>query len=252
MKGIIFLKPLEYNIEAVGESWRQGDKIKGTLKIKNHSTEKIVIPLLHVRLLSGNYKKIKSKDQKAWEHLQTITLGENLGLSASEELTFPLEFSLAEDCPITDKNGSLYLAFFDRDEISPAGHIELAIAPKQIITQILEVFENFLRFKVKEIKHAKNKIEVKLTPPTSRELSNVDSLILSLSEVNKTLTLDYTFSLRVLEMTGATMVAQKKTKEFKQTLTSKQYLIYGESLNQDHILSSVNEVIKEVTPKLML
>lgn len=252
MKGTIFLKPMEYNIEALGEKWRQGDKIKGTLKIKNHSAEKIVASVIKIALLAGSYKKVKVKDKKAWDRVQLITAAENISLSGNGEVEFPFEFQLSENCPITDKNGSVYLAFFDEDEAWPVGNIELTIKPKIVIEQVLEVFVNFLRFKVKEIKYSRSMIDVKFAPPVSREMSNVDSLILSISEVDKTLTLDYVFQLRVLEMTGAAMVAQKKTKEFKQTLISKQYLIYGDSLNQDFIISSANEVLKEVTPKFMV
>lgn len=251
MKGTVFLKPLEFNVEAVGEKWRQGETIKGSLKIKNHGNEKIEIPLLKVELLTGNYKKIKAKEKKAWDTLGGMTLAESLCLNSAEEKSFGWEFTLAEDCAVTDKNGSLYIAFFDQQDSWPVGHIELVIEPKQVIKQVLEIFENFVRFKVKEIKSAKGLVEVKLNPPASRELSNVDSLLLNLSEVNKTLTMSYLFNTRAIEMNGSSMQTQKKTREFSNTFNSRQYLIYGESLNQDFILESINSVLNEVKPRLL-
>lgn len=251
MKGTIFLKPLEFNIEAVGEKWRQGDKIKGTLKIKNHSDEKIELPQLAVALSEGAYKKIKEKDNKAWKVLTKNTLAENLVLNGPQEMEYSFEFALPEDCLITDKGGSLYLAFFDKEDSWPAGHIELVVEPKQVFSQILEIFENFLRFKVAQIKSNKGMVEVKLNPPSSREFSTVDSLVLSMSEIDKKLTLDYLFNVRTLDMTSGTMQTQKKTKKVVQEFESKQYLVYGQSLNQDFILASLTSAVNDVKPKMM-
>lgn len=251
MKGTVFLKPLEYSIEAVGEKWHQGDKLKGSLKIKNHSSEKIELPVLKVALCEGNYKKIKAKDAKGWNAISENLLSEALTINPSEEKDYTFEFKLSENCSITDKNGSLYLAFFDKDEKIPAGHIELVIEPKVVIQQILQILESFLRFKVKEIKNAKNMIEVKLVPPTSRELSNLDGLLLSISEVEKNLSLKYFFNLRVLNVSGTTMQSEKATKEMEQNFNSKQYLIYGDSINQDFIIASVQEILNSVKTKML-
>jgi hypothetical protein len=53
-------------------------------------------------------------------------------------------------------------------------------------------------------------------------------------------------------MAGGAMTTQKSTKTFKQTLSSKQCYIYGESLNQEFIVSSVNSILSEIKPKMML
>jgi hypothetical protein len=251
MKATVIFKPLEYSLEAVGEKWHQGDLLKGTLKIKNHSAEKIDLPILKVALCEGHYKKIKAKDAKGWKCISENILAEKLTINPSEEKDYSFEFKLAETCAITDKTGSLYLAFFDKEEAIPAGNIELVIAPKLIVKQILEIFENFLRFKVKETKSGKGMVEIKLVPPTSRELSNVDGLLLSISEVEKNLTLKYFFNFRVLNIAGATMQSEKATKEIEQNFTSKQYLMYGDSINQDFIIQSVQEVLNGVKTKML-
>lgn len=250
MKGTIFLKPLEYNVEAMGERWRQGDKIKGTLTIKNHSADKIDLPFLKIKLAEGNYKKIKAKDAKAWNTLTETNLSEALSVGPSAEHNFTFEFTIPETSPVTDKNGSLYLAFFDKEDAQPAGNIELVIEPKQTIQFVLQVFENFARFKVKEIKNGKKSVEVKLMPPASREASNIDSLILSLAESEKTLSMNYLFNLRGIDMSSGTMQTQKKTKEIEQKFSSKQYMMY-DSPNQDFILTSIQTALNEVKPKLL-
>jgi hypothetical protein len=117
--------------------------------------------------------------------------------------------------------------------------------------QFLEIFDNFLRFKIGVPKYSKKMVEVKLTPPASRELGHIDSLILKLSEVQNTLKIEYTFNMRVLGMTGTTMVAEKKVKTFEQNLSSKQYYSYGHP-DQDFIIASIKEILAEVKPRLSL
>ncbi|MBC7429600.1 MAG: hypothetical protein H7336_13365 [Bacteriovorax sp.] len=251
MKGTIILRPLEYTIEAIGEKWHQGDKLKGSLKVKNQSAEKIELPLLKVTLYEGHYKKIKAKDAKGWTVVSQNILAETLTLNPSEEKDYSFEFKLAENCSVTDKTGSLYLGFNDKSEIIPTGNIELVVEPKILIQQILQIIENFLRFKVKEIKSGKGMLEVKLNPPASREMSSVDGLVLNISEIEKNLVFKYFFNLRGLDLASATIQVEKKTKEIEQTFTSKQYMIYGDSINQDFIIESVQSVLNIVKTKTL-
>jgi hypothetical protein len=251
MKGTIVLRPLEYTLEAMGEKWHQGDKLKGTLKVKNISTEEVELPILKVVIAEGHYKKIKAKDTKGWNSIQESILAEKQVILPSEEKEYSFEFKLAENCTVTDKNGSLYLAFFDKDEKSPVGHIELVVEPKIVIKQILQILENFLRFKVKEIKSGKGLLEVKLASPASRELSNIDGVLLSISEVDKTLIMKFFFNFRALDMSSPTMQVEKKTKEVEQSFTSKQYLIYGDSINQDFIVEAVRTILDTVKTKTL-
>jgi hypothetical protein len=251
MKATVILKPLEYNIETVGEKWRQGEKVKGILRVKNNGIENIELPMLKISLSSGNYKKVKAKDKKAWESLDSSILAEKILLNAGEEKNYSWEFQLAEDCRISDKDGSAYLRFLNEEDEIPAGNIELLVEPKQVMIQFLEIFDNFLRFKIGPKKYSKGMVEVKLTPPNSRELSSVEGLVLRMCEVEGQLNLEYTFNTRVLEMIGTTMSTEKKVKQFKQILNQKQYYVFG-AYEQEFILNSLNSIVDQVKPKLML
>ncbi|MBC7538006.1 MAG: hypothetical protein H7281_04245 [Bacteriovorax sp.] len=252
MKGTIILKPLEYNIFADGEKWRQGDMIKGSLKIKNHSMDNIELPALKISLAVGNFKKIKSKDKKAWESLAEIAFGEKISVAPSEEKEFTWEFKLPEDCQITENDKSIFLTYKDHDDTWPTGLLELVVDPKIVIIQFLEILDNYLRFKVGTPKFSKGLVEIKCKPPTSKEMSHVDSLILRMKEVDKTLDIQYIFNLHVFEMVAGNIMAQKKITQVDQQLTSKQYYIYGNSLNHDFLISSISTVIKEATPRFFL
>ncbi len=250
MKTIIIKKPIEYNFEALGEKWRQGEKLKGIVSIKNNGSEKIEIPHLRVSLLSGIYKKVKVKDPKAFESFKELDLEKNISLSASESKIFDFEFLLPEDCRITDKDGSVYLALFDVDESTPTGNLELNITPKIMLTQFLEIMDNFLRFKVGVMKFNKGMIEVKLTPPASKDFSQVEGLLLKMKEVDKNLILEYHFTNKKIEMNGSSMSTAKVAQKFDQTISAKEFYIYGDSVNQDKIIVLINSILNQVKPKI--
>lgn len=254
MKGTNFLKPLEYNIIAEGEKWRQGDVILGILKIKNHGAEIIELPILKITLALGNFKKVKTKiidkTKNFFETINESVLKEKIIIQPNEELEFAWEFKIPEDCPITDKSGSAFLTYqTSTEEAAPTGQLELVVEPKIIINQFLEIFKNYLRFKIGPMKSSKGMVEIKLGPPSSRELKHVESLVLRIKEVEKTLYLDYTFSLHMFETVGGNLIAQKKVKQIEQKFQAKQYYEHGDYLNQDFLIASINEAIKEITPK---
>ena len=252
MKATTFTKSIEYNLIANGEKWRQGDKINGILKIKNISSDNIEIPALKISLAVGNFKKIKSKDKKAWDHFSEILFEEIISISSAEEKEYVWNFQIPEDCQITEKDKSVYLTFFDSAEAWPTAQLELVIDPKLVMMQFLEIFEIFLRFKVLQRKYSKGMVEVKLNPPRSKDMSHVESLVLRMKEVNKTLEIEYIFTTHVFEMVAGNMMAQKKTTQVDQKLTSKEYYIYGDSPNHEFIKSSINSVIEKATPKFFL
>ena len=252
MKGTFIVKPVEYNLSADGEKWRQGEKIKGHLTIKNHSSENVELIHLNILLNVGIQKKVKVKKPGAWEQMLASNLCENISLGASEEKEFLFEFLLPEDGPINDKDKSVYLLLSNNHESWPIGMLELGLMPKKIIEDFLEIFKNFLRFKIGPMKYSKGMVEIKLTPPNSRELGHVESLVLRMTEVNKIIMMEYIFTLLSFDMASGNMMAQKKTIQVDRSLTAKQYTIYCDSLNQEFLIAEFNGVIKEATPKFMM
>ena len=214
MKTIIIKHPIEFNFEAKGEKWRQGEKLSGTVTVKNNGAEKVEIPFLKVALLSGTYKKVKAKDPKAFEPIQELNLEKNVSLNPTESKEYKFDFMLAEDCRITDKDGSVYLALFDKDENTQTGNLELSITPKLMMMQFLEIMDNFIRFKIGAMKFNKGMVEVKLTPPTSKDFSQVEGLLLKMKEVEKNLILEYHFSNKKIEMNGSSMTTSKVAQKF--------------------------------------
>ena len=249
MKSTFFSKPLEFSIEALGEKWRQGDKLKGQIKLKNHSNENINIANLVIGLEVGLFKKIKTRDVKSFEKITNLELVKSVSIKANLENEFPFQFDLPFNCQITDKDRSLFLTLLLNDESYPVGHLELMIIPKLLFLQFIEVLENFYRFKVAQMKYVKGSIEFKMNPPKSRELSHIDSFVLKMKEGELTFELDYLFSMNSFVMEGSVMNVQKKNKEFKQSLNLKQCYTYGEALNHDYIKYSIETILNEVLLK---
>ena len=250
MKSTTILKPLEYTITALGEKWHQGDTIHGTLNITNHSSEPMELPMLKITLMMGSYKKIKAKHEGAFSLLQEISLAETLRIEplATKELSF--SFKLLEDSMVTDKNSSLYLAFSGNINNLYAGYLELLILPKIVMLQFIEILVNFLRFKIVQTRFHNGMVEIKLNPPSSREFSHIETLVIRMKEIQSTLELEYIFNLQVLESVAGNFQATKKTKSVEQKLLSKDYLIYGQSPNHEFIKNNISQIIKESAPKI--
>ena len=185
MKGTIFKDGIEYGLFIDGESWAQGDKVNGQLKLKNHGEKSLNISNVKVGLALGKFKKIKSKDSKAFEIVNQKTFDEGAKLPAKGEAELDWEFGLSQNCPITDKTGSLYVLYGANEDDLENGHLQLNVIPKNVFLQYFDIFEKFFRFKVKDYKSKRDAIEAKLVPPKSKEFSNLIGLNIVIKEVNE-------------------------------------------------------------------
>src|SRR5690606_14676445 len=100
-----------------------------------------------------------------------VELPEVLTIAAGEEKTFSYEFKLATDAYITDKNSSLF--FYFGNPQNKLSSLALNIVPHQRIQELLQNIELFLRFKTKSVKAKKDKIEVKMQPPPSKDYASL-------------------------------------------------------------------------------
>ncbi len=245
MKGTFFNKPLEWNIETQGESWNQGAPVLGTLKVKNHGTESIDLSSAGVGLAYADIKKVHAKDEKALKfdikknfEQTTLNGGDSLELSFSLELPY--------NCAVSDKKASYYLAY---GRSFNENHLQLKIEPRALYTKIIGLMDTFQRFKVKEFKGTKNGVEYKLLPPTSRDMANIESLLLTFSMAETNLNLDFDFQVKKLDTSSITTKLNKESSKIKKTLTQKEYSLGRDMINQDQILKAIESVIAEVKLK---
>ena len=169
MRSTFFQQPLQYQIEIFGENWDQGEKIKGKLIIRNMSSEKVFINASQVILAYGLRKNIKEGNESHWELLEKQILIKNISLHAGSEKSCEWIFQLASDCPITDKQGGLYLLFGGEDTLSEGGRLDLPIRLHPILQNFMQTFTTQFFFLVKYQKRKSEWTEVKLLPPESKE-----------------------------------------------------------------------------------
>ncbi len=245
MKGTFFSKPLEWNIETDKESWAQGESVKGTLRVKNHGTESVSLELSGVGLAHADIKKVHTRSEGAMKFdVKEIFTESELKANESKELVFNL--TLPSNCAVTDKKASYYLAY---GKEASENHLMLKIEPKPLFGKVIGLLDTFHRFKLKEYKAAKNGVEYKLIPPTSRDMANLESLNLIFSMSGENLQMDYDFQVKKLETESVTTKISKVGVKIQKVLTPREYSLGKDMINQDTLLKSLESAISEVKLK---
>lgn len=233
MKATFFKDNIEWQVTTNKESWSQGQAIVGDVKIKNHSQELISLSNPAVGLAYADIKKVQSRE--VLKPTITIEIPKSQ-LAAGEEFTHTFSLNLPMNCPVSDKKSSFYMSYGQHANES---HIQLSIVPLELYTKIISLFDTFFRFKLKEFKGIKNGVEYKLIPPTSREMANLDHLLLEFSMKEETLVMVYKFSVKKLDMSGITTKMTKEIVKEVSELTPREYSLGGDMINQDSMLKSI-------------
>ena len=244
MKGTFFSKPLEWNIETTGESWQQGDTLKGVLKVKNHGTEKVNLADAGVALAYAEIKKVHSRADGALKPEVKESFKDELNAGESAEISF--SFPISSNSPVTDKKASYYLGFGKNFSES---NLQVKVEPKALFMKVIGLMDTFQRFKLKEFKGTKKGVEFKLIPPTSRDMANIESLLLTFSMDGENLHMKYDFHVKKLDHSSVTTKINKESATFEKILTPKEYSLGRDMINQDSLLKSVESVLSDIKIK---
>lgn len=245
MKGTFFQKPLEWNIETSDESWQQGSKVRGTLRVKNHGTETVSLKDAGAGLAYADIKKVHAKTEGVLKPSPVKNFSQDeLPSGGSQELSFELD--LPGNCPVSDKKASYFLTY---GRGASENHLQLNIQPRALFGKLVGLLDTFHRFKLKEFKGTKNGVEYKLIPPTSRDMANLDQLLLSMEMEGETLNLNFEFQVKKLDTSGVTNSIKKETAKIKRSLLPKEYSLGRDMINQDTLLKVFEGVIGEVKIK---
>lgn len=242
MRGTFVHGPIEWNIDLNGESWSQGALIQGKLVLKNKSSAPVSLEGAGVQLSYSEIKKIQSRDPKALKAVIAVELDIST-IDSGEEKTIPLKFKLADDCGVTDAKNSMYVALGPQKSES---QLQVHVTPQKIFLEMIKLLETFQRFKLKSFKSNKELVEFKLTPPSSRELVQVDHLLLSMRLLEKNLLMSFDFAMKTLDTQGVTNKVKKESKLMELTLTPKEYSLGMDMINQDVMLQRLESVVKVV------
>lgn len=251
MKGNFFAKPLEYKLDVNGESWQQGSMLQGSLIIANHGAETILVKDLGIHLCFGNNKKIKAKDGKAFEVIDS-KLPDTETILSKSETSIDFNFALNSNAPITEKTQSLYLVCGDINHPFDGGMLELNIAPIKAVSDFMEIFQTFFKFKFKTLKNKKDWVAVQVTPPDSKDWVNIQKLNLHMKVEDQKLNINFIFNLKKLSF-DSTLTGTKDSKlEVPIIMEKKDYLTFGDSPNQVKIMKVIEEVLDQVKLKKII
>lgn len=245
MKGTFFSKPLEWNIETVGESWLQGDTLKGFVKVKNHGTEPADLGDAGVAIAFAEIKKVQARAEGALKPEEKVPLTEKL-LQPGTETTMEFSFPFSSNGPVTDKKSSYYLCF---GKNFTEGQLQVKVEPKMLFSRIVNLLDTFHRFKLKEFKTSKKGVEFKLIPPSSRDMANIESLLLTFSMDGDQLAMKYDFQVKRLDTSSVTTRINKESVSVEKKLSPKEYSLGRDMINQDQLLKSIEQVLSEVKMK---
>ncbi len=245
MKGTIFNKPLEWNIETSGESWQQGDTLKGTLRVKNHGQETVDLTGSGTCLAYAEIKKVHAREANALK-IESELAFEKTSLEPNAEALLDFSFAINDNAPVTDKKSSYYLGF---GKAFNEGQLQVKLEPKALYTKVIGLMDTFQRFKVKEIKATKKGVEFKLIPPTSRDLANIDGVLLTFSMNADNLKMLFDFQVKRLDTTSITTKVNKDSVIIEKNLAPKEYSLGGGYINQDKLLKTFEEALAEVKLK---
>jgi hypothetical protein len=244
MKGTFFSKPIEWNIETIGESWKQGDSLRGLLRVRNHGQDDFDLSGCGVSLSYAEIKKVQSRAEGALKSGNALSFDQkSLPPGGTTELSF--QFPIDTNGPVTDKKASYYLTYGKNQE----AQLQVKVGPMELFSRIIGLLDTFHRFKVKEFKGTKKGVEYKLIPPTSREMANLESLLLTFSMEGEDLLLKFNFVVKKLDTSSVTTKVNKEEMVLEKRLSPKEYKLGKDMLNQDVVLKRLAETLDEVKLK---
>lgn len=254
MKAILVRHPLQITLETDGEAWTQGSTVKGRIHYQNMGGEASSVAGDFGAIYPTLVKQVREGTLPTSKSAHEVDLPASFEVAAGEEMVFDYEFSLPTDAPITDKASGLFFYFGARE--GKHSSLALQVNPHQRIAEMLENIELFLRFKTKSIKAKKDKIEIKLAPPPSKEFAGVDALTLLTKFVDEKIQLDFQVKVKKLDYSEAsTQMApsmQKGVVKFSETLSPSDYLIFGKAFNGEKVAAMIDKSLESVKTKSII
>jgi hypothetical protein len=251
MRSVYIQQPLEYQIDVEGESWNQGEVVKGQIRIRNMSSKTVAVKTSQIILAHGLKKAFKEGTMVPWEVLEKQVVAQDIALQAGSDLTFGWNFNLSTDCPITDKQGGLYLLFGGDEALTEGGRLNLQINLHPILQNYLQTFTTQFRFLEKYQKRKSELTEVKLIPPDSREYPNMDYVLCFLRIHDEQLEAHYQFKMSGLGRTGEKMTVTKKNREIEQSIPQGKYLQPGGFPNRACFRENIDQALNIARPEVI-
>ena len=137
------------------------------------------------------------------------------------------------------------------EELEKLGQLQLTVRPDQVIQDFLDTVITGFRFVIKTQKSNKAGLDVKMAPPDSKAFSSLEYLVMGFKFAGDELMVKYTFNLKKMEATAASVDVKKLKKSVQQSFRPDQYRIPSGRFNHEHVESSVREALSQVESKVL-
>ncbi len=231
MKGLSFQNGVEFKITIEGESWSQGDLIRGKIESKPLSKAQVL-------LAEGLDKKVKLKSPDAF-----VVLDE----AVSNTAPFEWSFQLPIDSRISDKNGALYLLYGHGENLEKLGQLRLTILPHLLFRDLIELLTAHFRFALKTISAGKTgSMEVKFDPPSNKDWAMLEQLILQLKMTDESMDIKFQFHRQEVDATKGGLSTKMIKREFSRSWKTSQIILnFNQRLDKEVVTVEIDKVIAE-------
>jgi sporulation-control protein spo0M len=241
---------VQYQLEVTGEEYIPEDTLTGSLKVKNHGTAPLSLDSLFVTLALGNIKKAKAKASDAFEPVASPELGASCELLPGREASFAFSVQLEKNCPVTEKNQSLFFVFGSQHASDARSELRVTVLRHPHVRTIHEILESSFQCVFKSEKSSDGWLCAKFNPSSSRRLSLVNEFTLKSHFEGETLELEYVFNVKQFDTSATTMNVRKGQNTVSQTLAPSDYLMAGGFLNHDSVTAKISEALSAVSTVL--
>ena len=250
MRGLFLQQPLELRLEVSGDTFNQGAAVPCRMVIKNHGSVLVILDALALNLALGALKKVKAKQDGAFEVTKQGELEHATELAPHAELSFSHTFTLDINSPISDKAQSPYLLYGNSAQIALLGQLPLTVTVHPHIRTIFETMGTVFNF-VNRGETSKNGwTSVKLKPPESRRLSFVDELNLSCRFHGEALEVRYIFTVKKFATSMVKVEIRMDKTEVLQRWEPAEYLFGAGYVQQTFIERLIEAALAEVSSGL--
>ena len=247
MKGLFFAKPIEFRVETPADLLMQGDAFGGSMVMANRGAEAQKKLRMEIGLAYGDFRKIKENEEDGLTLIDQRIFGKRITLEPGQERKQDWEFTLGVDCPISSKEGTLFLLYgHDLSEGSARSKIDLRVQLSPVLETLVSSIENHFAFTAKSRAHEDGFTEVKFKPPASYPTLEEMAVLMRLHSENG---LELCFRCRVKKFDrSSSKGVTTKTVEIKQAYPREKYLIYNTRPNRSLFKTIVEEVLATATP----
>jgi hypothetical protein len=243
MRGTFLDNSVTFQVEIEGESWRQGEQVSVNWSIEGD----LATPDMGLALALIDLRKVKKDDPKGIQLLEEIPFN-------SEKKEYRQTFNLADNASIADGTWTYSIVCGNLSSPLTLKRLDLKTLPWTTIEETIKLIENFKRFKMKSIKNKKGLLDAKFTVPTSKEYGAVEGLNILFAREAETnsMLMNFHFKTKKLTYSGAGVETTKDTIKIERLIPKSDYLIFGDSLNQEKLLNIFDEVFSEVSQRTRL